>query len=180
MAIRMSARHDTHELSSFRAELLAELREQLTELDDTDLKVAPEESPKMVAQRLLAQRRVRNEWDTLVGPFYEVNGLMAWLGMKSRTNVLHAVQRGEILAVPVGQRQFYPTFQFSRGGDLLPHLKEVLAILRPGMASAWTQALWLNTPVPSLGDRSPAEALRRGASDAVLQAAREAADRRAS
>ncbi|MFJ3395288.1 hypothetical protein [Leifsonia aquatica] len=180
MAINLPARREDRELSTFRAKVLAELRQQISTLDDSDLRVAPEESPETVARRLLAQRRVKNEWDELVGPFYEVNGLMAWLGFKSRVNVHHAVQRGEILATPVGQRQYYPTFQFSRSGDLLPHLKEVLQVLRPAMSSPWTQALWLNTAVPSLGNRSPADALRHGKVDAVLRMAREDAGRRAS
>lgn len=167
-------------LSPFREQLLEEMRRQLAAVADEDLQLRPEEQPAVVASRLLAQRRVRSEWDDLIGPFYEASGLLAWMGMKSRQNITDAARRGDILAVTAGRRHLYPTFQFSNTGETLPGLRQVLAVLRSSIGSAWTQALWLNTPVSSLGNRTPAQALRAGATDEVLRLARVDAEQRAS
>jgi hypothetical protein len=83
------------------------------------------------------------------------------------------VKRGDILAVQFGTRTLlYPTFQFSHDGEPLPHLREVLSILRESMPSPWTQAFWLNAKVSTFNGKTAAEMLRANQPTPVLQAAK--------
>lgn len=176
----MQTKERRKERSSFKSQLISAMEAKIEAMPDEDLRLTDDESPEEAAARFVATRRARNEWDMVVGPFLDTAGLVRWLNYGNRQNVSNAVDRGEILAVPVGRRLLYPRFQFSDSGQLLPRLREVLPILREQMESPWTQALWLNTPVPAYGSRTPAELLHRGDSDRVLQLARADVARRAS
>jgi len=170
--------HTDH--ASYRSQLLTALQLKIYAIPEEDLRLTDDESPEEAAARFVASRRTRNEWDHAVGPFLDTAGLVSWLDYGSRQNVSNAVDRGDILAVPVGRRVLYPQFQFSDSGQLLPYLRELLPLLREQMVSPWTQALWLNTPVPNFGDRTPADLLHRGDTDRVLRLARADVGRRAS
>lgn len=176
----MKTRDRRRARSSYRSQLISAIEAKIEAISDEDLRITDDESPEEAAARFVATRRARNEWDLAVGPFLDTSGLVAWLDYGNRQNVSNAVDRGEVLAVPVGRRLLYPRFQFSSSGQLLPRLREVLPILREQLESPWTQALWLNTPVPAFGNRTPAELLHRGDTDRVLQLARADVQRRAS
>jgi hypothetical protein len=176
--MRTAERHTRR--SSYKSQLISAIEARLEAIPDEDLRLTEDESAEEAAARFVASRRVRNEWDLAVGPFLDTAGLVRWLKYGSRQNVSNAVDRGEIIAVPVGRRVLYPRFQFSDSGQLLPRLREVLPVLRDQMESPWTQALWLNTPVPAFGSRTPAELLHRGDTDRVLQLARADVARRSS
>jgi hypothetical protein len=67
----------------------------------------------------------------------------------------------------------YPAWQFTEDGTTVPHLAEVLGVLRAGTDSPWTQALWLCAPAEYLDGSTPAEWLAAGRDPApVLLAAR--------
>lgn len=164
----------------FKDEVVSALELKVRAMLDSELRITDDESPEEVAERFVTTRRVRNEWDAAVGPFLDTAGVVAWLEFGSRQNVSNAVERGDVLGLPVGARRLYPRFQFSDSGQLLPRLREVLPILREQMQDPWTQALWLNTPVPTWSDRSPAELLHSGEHERVLTRARADVERRAS
>ncbi|WP_448812138.1 antitoxin Xre/MbcA/ParS toxin-binding domain-containing protein [Agromyces bauzanensis] len=164
---------------SFKLQVIAAVERQLEAMPEEELRLTDDESPEEVASRFVASRRARNEWDRAVGPFLDTAGVVTWLSYGNRQNVSNAVERGDLLAVMVGRRMLYPRFQFSDSGQLLPRLREVLPILREQMESPWTQALWLNTPVPAFGERTPAELLQRGDGERVLQLAQADVERRA-
>jgi hypothetical protein len=166
--------------SEFMTSLIAALGRRLVAIPETELRNRDDESPQEVADRFVASKRARNDWDEAVGPFFDTAGVIAWADLGNRQNVRNAVERGDILSVPVGARVLYPRFQFSESGQLLPGLREVLRILRMQMESAWTQALWLNTPVPTWDARTPAQMLHRGDDEPVLRLARADTERRAS
>jgi len=80
---------------------------------------------------------------------------------------------GVVLALPTPEgRVGYPAFQFDATGEPLPGLPRVLDALDPLRTHAWRDAVWLTTPNSVLGGSTPASALRAGAVDAVLEAAR--------
>lgn len=165
---------------SFRGEVIHEIERRIAAIPEDELRLRDDETPADVADRFVATRRARSDWDESVGPFLDSAGLIRWAGYGSRQNLSNAVERGDVLAVPAGRRQLYPTFQFSRSAQPLPSLRDVVGVLRGQMESPWTIALWLNTPVPAFSGRTPAQQLRRGDVDAVVRLARSDAARLAS
>lgn len=118
-------------------------------------------------------------WDDAVGPFLRLEGVRVQLGNVSEAAVLDAVSRDELLALPA-ETLIFPRFQFDGRLAGLPHLPAVLSILRTAFDSPWTQALWLNSPVPSWGRVTPAQELAAGHHERVLTHARSDAERRKS
>lgn len=114
-------------------------------------------------------------WTDAVGPFYDTEGVMSLLGGVSKQAVNDRVRRHRLLALRTGSgRLVYPAAQF-HDERVVDGLGAVLDLLLPDNTEAWMVASWLATPDPELGDRAPFEALRAGAVDAVLAAARELA-----
>ena len=69
----------------------------------------------------------------------------------------------------------YPVFQFD-GRRALPGIRAVIGILGPVVASPWTIASWLTSASTILDGRTPIQALRDGHIEAVMAAARQAAE----
>lgn len=145
-------------------EFVAKLQARLAEhgvdaLADFDV---AEIADRMVA---LVPTNAQNEWDRLVGPFYDTAALSAWKGLsRQRLSVLRRERR--LLGLRTADDVIvHPSFQFDADGGLLPHLAEVQAILEPDMGDEWTRALWLNTPFEAWGGRTAAEMLRSTADD---------------
>lgn len=67
----------------------------------------------------------------------------------------------------------YPAFQFD-GHRLLDGISEVVAAMRPAVATTWTIASWLTSPQPSLDGDRPLARLRARDPDPVVEAARSA------
>lgn len=114
-------------------------------------------------------------WTNSVGPFYDTEAVMLLLGGVSKQAVNDRVRRHRLLALRTGSgRLVYPAAQF-HDERVVDGLGDVLDVLVPDNTEAWMVASWLATPDPELGDRAPFEALRAGAIDDVLGAARELA-----
>lgn len=122
------------------------------------------------AMRLFVQGYPLSEWDRLVGPFYNLEGVSRWQGEPEE--VIRKDSRFLRLPTADGEMLF-PTFQFGPNGELLPHLDEVIWILRFGLENEWSWALWLNTPLDVWGGRTAAQMLRASTEDvdAVLDMA---------
>ena len=159
-------------MSEFKVQLLEQIGRELREIPDEQLRSSDAESVEDAAHRFVASRRVDNEWDEAIGPFYDTAGLTRWLNEKHRMNLQHQIDRGEILAVKAGRTRLYPSFQFSPSGQPLPGLGRVLAVLAAGIADPWDQALWLNSPLDGEGGQTAALLLQQGNNDRVLQMAR--------
>ena len=114
-------------------------------------------------------------WTDAVGPFYDTEAVMSLLGGVSKQAVNDRVRRHRLLALRTGSgRLVYPAAQF-HDERVIDGLGDVLDALVPDNTEAWMVASWLSTPDPDLGDRTPIAALRAGAHDDVLRAARELA-----
>ncbi len=114
-------------------------------------------------------------WTDAVGPFYDTEGVMSLLGGVSKQAVNDRVRRHRLLALRTGSgRLVYPVAQF-HDEQVVDGLGAVLDVLVPDNTEAWMVASWLATPDPELGHQAPFEALRSGAVDDVLAAARELA-----
>ena len=99
--------------------------------------------------------------DQAVGPFYDTAGLCPWLGVSRQA--LHKRIGKSILAVRTEDNAvLYPSFQFTPDGSVINHVIEIVEILGTGLSSPWSVALWLNTPVDELGNRTVADCLRAG------------------
>ena len=110
-------------------------------------------------------------WDELIGPFLDEVGVETLLHA-STDFVTQRVDNGEIICtVTEDSTKLYPTFQFGPSGELLPHLADVLAVLRQEEEDDWGLALWLNAPVRAFGGRSATALLREGRADQVIEVA---------
>jgi hypothetical protein len=122
-------------------------------------------------QRLLRQDADDRAWTAQLGPAYRQGDVARLLG-KSRQAV--SVDRG-LLRLEMRDGDIgYPVFQFD-GRRQLPGVREVVRMLAPVTASAWTTASWLTSPAPELDDRTPLAVLRDGEQEKVLDQARAAA-----
>ncbi|MCF7645504.1 hypothetical protein KQ944_10810 [Bacillus subtilis] len=89
----------------------------------------------------------------------------------SRQAVDKRVQEGTLLAVPgPANRRAYPTIQFLNDGSIVAGLKAVRQAL--GSTNPWFILNFLSRPDERLNGKKPIELLRRGETEAVLEAAR--------
>ena len=65
------------------------------------------------------------------------------------------------------------SFQFNASAELLTGLREVLAVLDPGLDNPWGDALWLTAAIRRFVGRSAAKLMRIGELRPVLNAARQ-------
>lgn len=82
---------------------------------------------------------------------------------------------GRIFAVPVGQAQRFPGFQFDEDGRPLPVIADVVAVLGSHLA-AWELALWFIGSNSWLGDERPVDVLGDSATEVVYAATMLAAE----
>ncbi|MEO6944775.1 MAG: hypothetical protein ABI053_08695 [Lacisediminihabitans sp.] len=121
--------------------------------------------------RMLASIPTGNDLDERVGPFYDAAGLASWKQV-SRQAIHRQMQKRRILGLRTSDREIiYPAWQFNTQGTALPLMKDVLDALDPEGRDPWGDALWLRTPSKRWGGRSPAELLRAGKADQVLEVA---------
>ncbi|MCC3276199.1 hypothetical protein LJ753_09990 [Arthrobacter sp. zg-Y20] len=108
-----------------------------------------------------------------VGPFYDTAAMSEWLGI-TRQALDKKVKTGKLIGLMTSDRKrFYPEWQFTAEGELIPYLPEVLAELRNGTSDEWMIALWMRSPKEALKDESAAEWLvKRNDPEAVLELAR--------
>lgn len=142
------------------------LKERGTDLGGLDAEV--------IVERMLAAlpSQELSEWDNLIGPFYTTPALNQWRQVSRQRH--HALkQKGRLLTVRTSDGEtLYPSFQFSATGELLPDLPRVLEVLGDADFDEWMTALWFNSALPQFGDRTPADLLRDGMLDDVLELAR--------
>lgn len=117
--------------------------------------------------------------DEAIGPFRDAAGLANWLGVSHEVVQEWIGTRLFAVETQDGDRLF-PSFQFESDGALVPHMMEVVHVLEGGLSSAWGIALWLNTPVVDLGNRSIVDCLKQGESGAAFEYATREAGRLAS
>ncbi len=131
----------------------------------------PAEAGRRAALRAVAGTM----WGDAVGPFFDTEGVMALLGGVSKQAIHDRVRRHRLLALRTGSgRLVYPAAQFV-DEQVVVGLGKVLAILVPDDAEAWMVASWLTTNDPDLDGLCPIAALRAGAVDDVVAAARQVA-----
>jgi hypothetical protein len=142
-------------------------------LEHVDVDALP--TPEAAAERMLASlpsSRADNAWNELIGPFYDTSALTRWMRV-SRQNVHAHMRRGNILGTQTADGELlYPAWQFDDEGHLLPHLADVLRILRRTSPDAWANALWLTAPVDRFNGYSAVQMLWNGEVAPVLDAAR--------
>ncbi|AMM19464.1 hypothetical protein AX769_04045 [Frondihabitans sp. PAMC 28766] len=115
----------------------------------------------------------REHLDSLLGPSFTPDRVAEWLH-SSGEHVQDLTARGDLVTVPDRDgRPSYPAFQFDPYKRVLPHVSWILRLLDPEGIDPWGSALWLNTPDPTFGDVTGAEALRHGNCHLVLNAARD-------
>ena len=121
-----------------------------------------------------------SEYERLCGPFYSSAGVMRLLGIRTKQALDDRRRRGTILAARTADRVWvYPAFQFDVAhrrvkSDLVP----VIGALKS--APRWGALLWLVTPQPRLGDRSPVDAASGDGAEQVVDLAQDYANSAAS
>jgi len=139
-------------------------------LDETRTRVSRGELPAGAATALLANlHRTMSSRDA-----------GAFLGL-TLERLGELVDAGQLLAVEVGGQRRFPSWQFSLGspGKLLPHLREIIALVAD---RNWRSvAALMATPQPSMvteGQHTPTEWFRRGGSVEVFEQLLDLRDRR--
>lgn len=110
----------------------------------------------------------RNELAERTGPFYDVPGLISWLGI-DKDEVNRRIDSSEIISVVTADGvNLFPVWQFEKDGTVNPDLADVLNTLNAGIrelgdTSGWTVALWLSAQFSGLLDASlPMDKQERG------------------
>ncbi len=127
--------------------------------------------------RRLADMRRKQENDRRYGTFYTTARVMEVLGSGSRQSVTNMIGRNTILRVRTADgRNAFPRLQFDESsGTLVSGLRQVLQVLLPAAATAWTVLDWLVTPMPELGGRRAIDAVSSDPKDVLALARRDAA-----
>lgn len=108
-----------------------------------------------------------DQWDRLIGPFYDVAGVVRRLEI-SADAVQHRVRRHQLLGCMTSDGTLvFPTFQFDQHGSVLPGLADILTILSGATDDCWQVALWLTTPSAQLHGQTPVGALKSQETQAV-------------
>ena len=144
-----------------------------SQLDTVDLDAVATSftSIDAIAERMVASLPTVHPLDQDAGPFFDTTGLAKWLG-STRQALRRRVGNHDILAVKTADnRNLYPSFQFDVQGEPLPRLREVLPRLDPDDSDSWGSAIWLNAPAAEFEGRTPAEELRYGNPQKVIDTA---------
>jgi hypothetical protein len=111
------------------------------------------------------QRAILEESGGVIG----VDEVAELLGL-SRQAVDKRRRRSQLIGLTRGRRGYvYPVWQFN-GGKTLPHLEQVLSVLRDH--DPWMQLSFFINPQDRLNGRTALEELRKGHVDSVISAAR--------
>ena len=182
----LTATAATHRGDDARDEMLELLAKKMPEIAarlalaprGVDRAGLPDVSVAEIVERMMASIPASSALDEKLGPFYTSSSLATWKSV-SRQAIYGQHKKGSILGLTTSDGlTVFPAFQFDPHGDPLPGLAGVLSILDGAMDDPWARALWLSTPVPSLGGRSAAQLLRAGDIETVEAAARREMARR--
>ena len=112
-------------------------------------------------------------WQKRLGPLYSSKQVRELMGRGTRQSVSELARRGRLLALPQDDgRLAFPAFQFSRNGERLPALEQILRIFDGAVETPYTIASWFVTPDGQLDGKTPAAWLRaRRRPEPVLEAA---------
>lgn len=134
-------------------------------------------TPEHVAEWLASALPSSHPFDDVAGPFYEIGGLARRCGLPP-AEVLELTETNMLLGCPTADGTLvFPVSQFNPDGSVVAGLPQVLGEMAEGTSDRWQVALWLNTPFDELRGLTPAQALRQGDAESVLELAGEAAAR---
>lgn len=134
-------------------------------------------TPEHVAEWLASALPSSHPFDDVAGPFYEIGGLARRCGLPP-AEVLELTETNMLLGCPTADGTLvFPVSQFNPDGSVVAGLPQVLGEMADGTSDRWQVALWLNTPFDELRGLTPAQALRRGDTESVLELAGETAAR---
>lgn len=151
------------EVADVWAERLAVVLEQGDR--DTELPAPDEFAETMDSLVVHVREESPNELADLVGPFWTGARTREALGVATRQAMDSRRRSGSILGVKSSDGDlFYPVSQFHRRSDgtveVKPALVVVFRVLRD--FDSWTTAVFLHTPAPELGGRTPLDWVRKG------------------
>jgi hypothetical protein len=111
-------------------------------------------------------------WNELIGPFYDADGLTAWLEV-TPAELEELIKSGQILETTFADGDgLFPTFQFGENKELLPRLGEAARAVRlpddDRDPNGWAVAMMLNQEFPEWDGRTAAQLLRTEWADEVM------------
>lgn len=115
-----------------------------------------------------AGRKVTSPLAEQVGPFYDTNALVQWLGRTRQAFSKGAANR-KLLAVQTSDRKLlFPAWQFDEHGRTLRDFDLVLTVLYEGTDDGWKVGSWMTTPVAELDGETAKDWLSEGKNSAVV------------
>lgn len=134
-------------------------------------------SPRDVAEWLASALPASHPFDEFTGPFYDVDGV-ARRQRTTAADVCKRVEHRKLLACVTAEGTLvFPTCQFNPDGSSVAGLAHILDTMTGATTDSWQFALWMNTPVDELNDRTPAQALQSGDTKIVQEFAEHTAAR---
>lgn len=163
----------------FASEVLSALKgilsARLGTLAAADIDIESLGTPHDVAEWLASALPASHPFDEVAGPFYDADGVARRL-QTTRSEVVDRAANNRLLACPTAEGALvFPLSQFNADGSSVAGLSDVLSTMAKGTSDRWQVALWMNTPVEELDNRTPAETLH----DGDARAAQELAERTA-
>ncbi|MEE3851331.1 hypothetical protein VZC37_13380 [Gordonia sp. LSe1-13] len=132
------------------------------------------DDPELLAQRMIASLPLGDPFDALIGPFYDMQGMVGFLGI-TKNAIVKRLSTGRLIGCQLdnpSRSWVFPTWQFGDDHGLVDGMAEVWAILTVD-ADPWTAATWMCSANAGLDDLTPVDWLRSGRRiDDVIAAAR--------
>ncbi len=137
------------------------------------------DDPDALADRMIAALPLGDPFDALIGPFYDMQGVIGFVGI-TKTAVVKRVRTGRLIGCQLADASrtwVFPTWQFGPDAALIDGMADVWAELAVH-ADPWTAAAWMCSPNRGLDDETPVGWLTDGRRpEEVVDAARRAAAR---
>jgi hypothetical protein len=149
------------------------VREALTLIADPD--ALPARRTVSEAALKVNSRRLAESRQQFFAGAYKGNVVRAHLGGVSRQALNQRVRSGRLLALTAANASWFPDWQFTSAGDVLPGLDQLLAVLP---ASPVAADLLVRAPIPEAAGRSVADLLAAGELDLAVHYAKTAGGER--
>ncbi|MXP20266.1 hypothetical protein GIY30_02690 [Gordonia sp. HNM0687] len=137
------------------------------------------DDPDVLAERMIAALPLGDPYDALIGPFYDMQGIIGFLGI-TKNAVVKRLRAGHLIGCQLANASrswVFPTWQFGGEPVLVDGMAEAWAIVTVD-ADPWTAAAWMCSGNAGLDGTTPVAWLRAGRPvDDVVAAARRTAAR---
>ncbi|MGK2316610.1 antitoxin Xre/MbcA/ParS toxin-binding domain-containing protein [Gordonia rhizosphera] len=121
------------------------------------------DDPDALADRMIAALPLGDPFDALIGPFYDMQGVIAFVGI-TKTAIVKRLRTGRLIGCQLADASrtwVFPAWQFGGDARLIDGMADVWAVLTVH-ADLWTAAAWMRSPNRGLDGQTPVSWLTEG------------------